>query len=269
MSNQQTNAKAQSQPGAEERERPHQGGAGPEMKQAMAQMMTHCACGPEMMAKMAGLVGGCGPSKPAEPTQEKPQMTTRPVNDDVPTFEVEVEETKGLCPAGERYAEQQLHTGRIPVLSCEGPCIRGEIARQAAHLIGKQPSFARACQGEAVAVPHSAMARWAREAPQVLVLDGCFLHCQARLMRRMIAPGRLVEVDALLYYHKYVDLFEIDSVPEAERKAVAQRVAHRVLAKFSESDPAVSEGLTLPSGQAPDSDGDPRAACRPENGQET
>jgi uncharacterized metal-binding protein len=155
------------------------------------------------------------------------------MHDVVSTFEIEVEETKGLCPAGERYAEQQLQAGRIPVLSCEGPCIRGEIARQAAHLIGKQPPFARACQGEAVAVPHSAMARWVREAPQVLVLDGCFLHCQARLMRRMMAPGRLVEIDALPLYRKYIDRFEIDSVPEAELKVVAQQVAERVLAKFS------------------------------------
>lgn len=174
------------------------------------------------------------------------------MNDVVSTFEVEVEKTKGLCPAGERYAVQQLQAGRIPVLSCEGPCIRGEIARQAAHLIGKHPPFARACQGEAVAVPHSAMARWVREAPQVLVLDGCFLHCQARLMQHMIAPGRLVKVDTLPLYRKYVDLFEIDSVPEAERKAVAQEVADRILAKFSESGGfAVSEGLARREVTAP------------------
>ena len=166
------------------------------------------------------------------------------MNDVVSTFDVVVDETKGLCPAGERYAEQQLHAGRIPVLSCEGPCIRGEIARQAANLIGRQPPFARACQGEAVAVPRSTMARWVREAPQVLVLDGCFLHCQARLMRHTIAPGRPVEVDALPLYRKYVDLFEFDSVPEDERRAVAQQVADAVLAKLAESKgPAVSEGL--------------------------
>jgi len=67
-----TNANPQSQLGAGERERPQRESAGPEMKQAMAQMMAHCSCGPEMMMKMAGLMGGCGPSKPAEPTQETP-----------------------------------------------------------------------------------------------------------------------------------------------------------------------------------------------------
>lgn len=152
---------------------------------------------------------------------------------DKSTFQIEVERTRGLCPAGERYAEEQLREGRIPVLSCEGPCIRGEIARQAANRIGKQRPFARACQGEAVAVPDSTMARWIREAERVVVLDGCFLHCQGRMMRRMLRPDQLVEIDALPLYRNYTDLFDIDSVPEAERNAVAEDVARSVLAKLA------------------------------------
>lgn len=156
------------------------------------------------------------------------------------TFDLVVERTGGLCPAGERYAKQMLQEGRIPILSCEGPCIRGEIARQAANRIGKQRPFARACQGEAVAVPASAMAQWVRESERVVVLDGCFLRCQARLMRRMLRPGQLVEIDALPLYHKYQDLFEIDSVPEAERNAVAEEVARRVMGKLTSLDAAAA-----------------------------
>ena len=148
------------------------------------------------------------------------------------TLEIEIEQTTGLCPAGEKYAMQQLEEQRIPVLSCEGPCIRGEIARQAANRIGKQPPFSRACQGEALTVPHSTMARWVREAKQVVVLDGCFLRCQARMMRRMLRPDQLVEIDALPLYRKYSDRFEIDSVPETERNAVAEEVARSVLEKL-------------------------------------
>ena len=159
---------------------------------------------------------------------------------DTATFQLEIEPTTGLCPAGERFAEQQLREGRIPVLSCEGPCIRGEIARQAAHRIAKKAPFARACQGEAVAVPDSAMARWVRQSEHVVVLDGCFLRCQARLMRRMLRPGQLVEIDALPLYHKYQDLFEIDSVPEAERNAVAEEVARRVMGKLTSLDAAAA-----------------------------
>jgi len=158
------------------------------------------------------------------------------MNPATPTFAIEVETTPALCPVGERYAAEQMRKRTTPVLSCEGPCIRGEIARQAAHLVGKQPGFARACQGEAVAVPDSAMARWIRDAERVVVLDGCFLHCQARLMRRMLQPGQLVEVDALPLYRKYTDLFDIDSVAEGERMAVAKQVAERVLEKVAVAD---------------------------------
>ena len=150
------------------------------------------------------------------------------------TFQLEVEGTTGVCPAGERYAAQQMREGRIPVLSCEGPCIRGEIARQAAHRVGKQAPYARACNGEAVTVPQSGMARWVREAEQVVVLDGCFLRCQARLMRRLLRPDQIVEIDALSLYKKYTDRFEIDEVTEAERNAVAEEVAQRVLAELAQ-----------------------------------
>ena len=111
------------------------------------------------------------------------------MREEKPAFEIEVENVTGLCPAGERYAAEQMREGRIPVLCCEGPCIRGEIARQAAHQIGKQPPFARACQGEAVAVPDSGMARWVREAKHVVVVDGCFLRCQARSGTRTVESG--------------------------------------------------------------------------------
>ncbi len=157
------------------------------------------------------------------------------------TFQIEVETTTQVCPTGEKYAEQVIRERRTPVLSCEGPCIRGEIARLAAHRVAKQTPYARACQGEALAVPHSGMARWIRGAEQVVVLDGCFLRCQARMMRRMLRPGQLVEIDALPLHKKYTDEFEIDAVPEAERNAVADAVAGRVLAKLSgdkESAPA-------------------------------
>lgn len=152
---------------------------------------------------------------------------------DAVTFNLEVEGTTLRCPVGERYAAEQMREGRIPVLSCEGPCIRGEIARQAAHRVAREAPFARACQGEVLAVPESEMARWVREAEQVVVLDGCFLRCQARMMRRLLEPDQVVEIDALALYKKYTDKFEIDDVPEAERDGVADEVAEFVLARLA------------------------------------
>ncbi len=66
-----TNENPKRERGAGEPDRPERGCASGETKRAMAGMMGHCGCGPEMMAKMADLMGGGGPSKPAEATDER------------------------------------------------------------------------------------------------------------------------------------------------------------------------------------------------------
>ncbi len=98
------------------------------------------------------------------------------MNPSTPDFSLAVEGVKGVCPAGEAYAKQMIIDRKIPVFSCEGPCIRGEIARLAANLVAQEvPSFARACHAETFVVPHSSMARWVKQADQSIMIDGCFL----------------------------------------------------------------------------------------------
>jgi uncharacterized metal-binding protein len=150
-----------------------------------------------------------------------------------PDFSLDVRGVKGYCPAGEAYAEEQIASGTIPVLSCEGPCIRGEIARLAANLVAQEvPLLARACHAEAFFVPHSAMARWVREADKTVMVDGCFLKCHGRVLKGMIDESKVVHIDALPLYKRYTDLFSMDDVPEEERKAVAREVADRIIAKL-------------------------------------
>lgn len=75
-----------------------------------------------------------------------------------PDFTLDVEGIQGTCPAGERHAAEQIAAGATPVLSCEGPCIRGDIARMAANMVAEEvPRLARACHAEAFFVPHSGM----------------------------------------------------------------------------------------------------------------
>jgi uncharacterized metal-binding protein len=136
------------------------------------------------------------------------------------------------CPTGERVGEAAIAEGRIPVFACEGGCIRGEIARRAANLVAKDPRFGRSCHGEAFTVPHSAIARWVREAPKMVLIDGCFLRCHGRMLENLIPEDRLVQFDALSHYKRYTDRFEADSVPEEEIDEVARNVADWVLASF-------------------------------------
>ncbi len=150
-------------------------------------------------------------------------------------FTLQVEGVKGLCPAGEAWAEQQIQQKKIPVLSCEGPCVRGDIARRAADILAKEVPFARACYGEVIMVPYSGMARWAKEADKVVMLDGCFLKCMGRILNNAVDEEKIVHIDALPYYNKYTDLFAMEDVPEAERQATAEQVAGKLLPILKEN----------------------------------
>ena len=150
-------------------------------------------------------------------------------------FSLEVQEVKGACPAGERYAKDQIAKRTIPVLSCEGPCIRGEIARLAANLVAHEvPMFSRACHAETFFVPHSAMAAWVKGADKSLMIDGCFLKCHGRVLKKLVDEEKVVHIDALPFYKKYTDIFLIDDVPEEERKATARHVADQIIAKLKQ-----------------------------------
>ncbi len=163
------------------------------------------------------------------------------MNPYTPDFSLDVEGVKGFCPVGETYAKQQQEARRIPVLSCEGACIRGEIARRAANLVAAEgPSLARACHAETFFVPHSAMASWVRTAPKAIMIDGCFLKCHGRVLDKLAGEDKVLHVDALPLYKKYTDVFLADDVPEEERQATARLVADKVIAMLKDV-PVVSE----------------------------
>lgn len=148
-------------------------------------------------------------------------------------FSVNVQGVKGTCPAGEEYAKQQLASQNVPVLTCEGPCIRGEIARLAGNLVAQEvPGLARACHAETFFVPHSAMASWVMAADKVIMIDGCFLKCHGRILNNLIGERKVVQIDALPLYKKYTDVFLMGDVPEEERKAVARQVADKIKAQL-------------------------------------
>jgi uncharacterized metal-binding protein len=150
-------------------------------------------------------------------------------------FSVDVQGVQGSCPAGEAYAKRQIEVKSIPVLSCEGPCIRGEIARLAANYVAQAvPSVARACHAETFVVPHSSMARWVKNADKAIMIDGCFLKCHGRILKKLVDEQKVIHIDALPLYKKYTDIFLMDDVPEEERKAVARQVADKIIAQLKE-----------------------------------
>ncbi len=145
------------------------------------------------------------------------------------SFTIEVSKTGNSCAAGENAGGKNLEKGKIPVLSCEGACIRGEIARLAANMVSKKEPYRRGCHGELFTVPQSALAGWIKKAGKIVLIDGCFLHCHGRILENMVGAVNLLQFDAFSYYKKYSDLFYSDSVSEKERIDAARQVADAVL----------------------------------------
>lgn len=157
------------------------------------------------------------------------------MSDETRDIDLKITGTTGRCPVGEAVGQRAMEQSKIPVLSCEGGCIRGEIARQAANMVAKESPYRRACHGELMTVPDSSIARWIDTAGKVVLIDGCFLRCHGRILERMLDPKKLIQFDALAVYRKYTDVFDVDDVPEAERAATARQVADHVLARLDES----------------------------------
>jgi uncharacterized metal-binding protein len=152
-------------------------------------------------------------------------------------FYLEVHGKKVVCPLGEVVGMKMIAENKIPVISCEGGCFRGEIARMAAHLVGKKEPFARSCHGEIFTAPTSAMADWTIKAEKVIVIDGCFMKCHGRILRNIIGKDNMIQFDALPMYNKnnkYTDTMLYDDVPEKERKQIARQVADKVISELSQ-----------------------------------
>jgi uncharacterized metal-binding protein len=161
------------------------------------------------------------------------------------TFILDVTCTDKTCAAGEKYGRTCQEAGKIPVFSCEGGCIKGEIARQAANLVAKDEGYARACHGELFTVPHADFAKWVWEAEKVVLIDGCSLFCQGRIARNIIGEDRLIVFDALSIHKKYRNLMDVDDVPDEERMRAAREVAERVLAVLGEGAPCRPDQQSL------------------------
>ena len=158
-----------------------------------------------------------------------------------PDFSLNISEVKGICPAGELFAKQNIADKKTPVLTCEGPCIRGEIARLVGNIVTEEaPEYSRCCYAETFLVPHSTMTAWVEGAEKVVVIDGCFLKCIGRITENVIDKEKMIHIDTNPMHKKYSDVFLYTDVPEKERKEVARQVADKVMEKLRKEQVAVA-----------------------------
>jgi len=99
-------------------------------------------------------------------------------------------------------------------------------------MVAKEEPYVRCCHAEVFCVPHSTMARWAKESRKAVMIDGCFLSCHGSILKNIIDEEKMIHIHALPLYKKYTDTFLMDDVPEEERKEVACQVANKILAKL-------------------------------------
>lgn len=138
------------------------------------------------------------------------------------------------CDLGEAYARRHLTIPtKAAVLSCEGMCLRGEVARRAANLIAYElaPDRAvRVCHGGLLETG-GGMRELVERAGKVLMLDGCGMACGTRLLRGAL-PGveqTVIFTDGLFEFDR--NLFGVDEMPEDEIKRHARTVAEKVIAE--------------------------------------
>ena len=142
---------------------------------------------------------------------------------------VRIEKRKNVCPMCEDYARNQA-SKPVVGMCCEGACLRGEIARQAANMLCHRlapEKTVRLCLGGAF-TKDTGQRALARNGARVIAMEGCFLECGSRMMKGVI-PGLAPEViiaDGLYEFDR--SLFSIDEMPEGQISVHAKEVAVKV-----------------------------------------
>jgi uncharacterized metal-binding protein len=146
---------------------------------------------------------------------------------------VRIEKTRNVCPMCEDYARAQA-SRPVVVMCCEGACLRGEIARQAANLLCHRlapDKTVRLCLGGAF-TKDTGQRGLARSGKRVVALEGCFIECASRMMKGVIPELKPEVIIADNLYDFDASLFGIDEMPEAQIKVHAQEVARKVLERL-------------------------------------
>ena len=139
------------------------------------------------------------------------------------------------CAAGDAYAAKHV-TGepKAAVVSCEGACIKGEVARRAANLVAHELApkrSVRICHGGGFLLTQGGMRKLVEQAEQVIVVDGCPLVCGTRLARAAFPEKELDVVVANALYEGDDALFGVNELADKEINATVRDVANQIVAK--------------------------------------
>jgi uncharacterized metal-binding protein len=145
-----------------------------------------------------------------------------------------IAKTNNVCPMCEDYALK--HSAKpIAVICCEGACLRGEVARQAANIVCHSlapDKTVRVCLGGAF-TKDTGQRNLVKNAAKVIALEGCFIKCASRMMAGVVnnfSPEEII-VDKLYDFDR--NLFGVDEMKEVEIKAHADNVARKIAVRLN------------------------------------
>jgi uncharacterized metal-binding protein len=142
---------------------------------------------------------------------------------------VRIEKTKNGCRLCEDYAERQK-SKPVAVMSCEGACLRGEVARQAAdilcHSLAPEKTV-RICLGSAF-TKDTGQRALVRNATRLIALEGCIINCSLRMMNGAIdgLTPEVIVADRLYDFDR--KMFGIEEMPPEQIQAHAHAVAQKI-----------------------------------------
>ncbi len=146
---------------------------------------------------------------------------------------VRIEKAKNNCHLCDDYADRQK-TKAVAVMCCEGACLRGEIARQAANILchslaPEKP--VRICLGGAF-TKDSGQRNLVRKATRLIALEGCFVKCSLRMMNGVIEglEPEVIIADKLYEFDR--KLFGVEEMSAEEIQAHARTVAGKIAVRY-------------------------------------
>lgn len=142
-----------------------------------------------------------------------------------------IEKTGFSCRLCEDYAERQK-SKPVVVMSCEGACLRGEVARQAAnilcHSIAPEKTV-RICLGGAF-TKDTGQRDLVRNAKRLIAIEGCPVNCSSRMMAGVLKglKPEVIIADGLYEFDR--SKFGIEEMTPEEIQAHARTVAEKIAA---------------------------------------
>ncbi len=142
---------------------------------------------------------------------------------------IRIKKASLTCSLCEGYAAKQS-VKPVVVMSCEGGCLRGEVARQAANILCFElapEKTARLCLGGAF-TKDTGQRALVRNTSKLVAVEGCAIECASRMMKGVVPDiePQVAIADKLCAFE--TRLFGIDEMPEEQIRQHAREVAAKI-----------------------------------------